>query len=189
MTNTWTFTLPLASEGHKNYPQFADLTKTGARPALRVLTSKQAALARWFLQFLSRQTLQGGMKVLVTQLRLTLCNPMDCSSTGSSVHGILQTWVLEWVASPSPGDLPDPRIKPGSPPLQADASQSEPPGKVACMCEREIEGGETLCGFSVLLSCSAICKPGCRGWDGGCRLFTGPSTELSFHLHYSYSLE
>ena len=64
-TNTFTFTLPLASEGHKNYPQFADLTKTGARPALRVLTSKQAALARWFLQFLSRQTLRGGVKVNV----------------------------------------------------------------------------------------------------------------------------
>ena len=129
------------------------------------------------------------MKVLVAQLRLTLCNPMGCSSTGSSVHGILQARILEWAASPSPGDLPDPRIKPGSPPLQADASQSEPQGKVACMCERETEEGETLYGFSVLLSCSAICKSGCRGWGGGCPLSTGPSTELSFRLHYSYSLE
>ena len=31
----------------------------------------------------------------------TLCNPMDCSSTGSSVHGILQARILEWVAMPS----------------------------------------------------------------------------------------
>ena len=30
---------------------------------------------------------------------------------------------------PSPGDLPDPAIKPGSPALQADALPSEPPGK------------------------------------------------------------
>ena len=30
---------------------------------------------------------------------------------------------------PSPGELPDPRIKPGSPALQADALLSEPPGK------------------------------------------------------------
>ena len=30
---------------------------------------------------------------------------------------------------PSPGDLPDPRIEPGSPSLQADALPSEPPGK------------------------------------------------------------
>ena len=35
---------------------------------------------------------------LFTQLCLTLCDPMDCSSPGSSVHGIFQTRVLEWVA-------------------------------------------------------------------------------------------
>ena len=35
---------------------------------------------------------------LVTQSYLTLCNPMDCSLSGSSVHGIFQAWVLEWVA-------------------------------------------------------------------------------------------
>ena len=33
------------------------------------------------------------------QLCPTLCNPMDCSSPGSSVHGILQARVLEWVAT------------------------------------------------------------------------------------------
>ena len=37
---------------------------------------------------------------LVTQSCRTLCNPMDCSSTGSSVPGILQTRILEWVAIP-----------------------------------------------------------------------------------------
>ena len=36
--------------------------------------------------------------VLVTQLCLTLCHPMDCSLPGSSVHGILQARILEWVA-------------------------------------------------------------------------------------------
>ena len=35
---------------------------------------------------------------LVTKLCPTLCDPMDCSSWGSSVHGILQTRILEWVA-------------------------------------------------------------------------------------------
>ena len=54
---------------------------------------------------------------------------MDCSPPGSSIHGILQARILEWVAIPSPGDLPDPGIKPGSPTLQADALPSEPPGK------------------------------------------------------------
>ena len=34
----------------------------------------------------------------VAQSCLTLCNPMDCSLLGSSLHGILQARVLEWVA-------------------------------------------------------------------------------------------
>ena len=33
----------------------------------------------------------------VTQLCLTLCDPMDCSLPGSSIHGILQVRILEWV--------------------------------------------------------------------------------------------
>ena len=38
---------------------------------------------------------------------------MDFSLPGSSVHGILQARILEWKPLPSPGDLPDPRIKLG----------------------------------------------------------------------------
>ena len=38
------------------------------------------------------------VKVLVVQFCLTLYNPMDCSSPGSSIHGILQQRILEWVA-------------------------------------------------------------------------------------------
>ena len=38
--------------------------------------------------------------VLVTQLCLILCNPKGCSPPGSSVHGILQATILEWVAIP-----------------------------------------------------------------------------------------
>ena len=37
-------------------------------------------------------------KVFVTQLCPTLCDPMDCSPPGSSVHGILQARILEWVS-------------------------------------------------------------------------------------------
>ena len=40
------------------------------------------------------------------------CNPMDCSLPGSSVHGILQARILEWVAVPSLGDLPNPGTEP-----------------------------------------------------------------------------
>ena len=38
---------------------------------------------------------------LVAQSRPTLCDPMDCSPPGSSVHGILQARILKWVARPS----------------------------------------------------------------------------------------
>ena len=38
------------------------------------------------------------VKVLVAQSCPTLCNPMDCSPPGSSVHGILQARRQEWVA-------------------------------------------------------------------------------------------
>ena len=55
---------------------------------------------------------------------------MDCSPPGSSVHGIPQARILEWVAIQSPGDLPNPGIEPRSPALQADSLLSEPPGKL-----------------------------------------------------------
>ena len=64
--------------------------------------------------------------VLVAQLCLTLCNSMDCSPPGSSVWGILQARILEWVVIPSPRDLANPGIEPGSPALQADSLPSEP---------------------------------------------------------------
>ena len=41
------------------------------------------------------------MKVSLIQSCLTLCDPMDCSQLGSSVHGILQARILEQVAMPS----------------------------------------------------------------------------------------
>ena len=83
--------------------------------------------------------------VLVAQ-SCRLCDPMDCSLPGSSVHGILQARILEWVAMPSwtaarqaplsmgfsrqeywsglpfpsPGNFPDPGIEHTSPTLQLD---------------------------------------------------------------------
>ena len=64
------------------------------------------------------------MCVLATQLSPTLGSPMDCSLLDSSVRGILQARILEWVAisfsrgsSQPREDLP----KPGSPALQVDS--------------------------------------------------------------------
>ena len=57
---------------------------------------------------------------LVAQSRPTLCNPMDCSSPGTSVHGDFPC--------PPPGDLPNLEIESRSPTLQADSLSSEPAG-------------------------------------------------------------
>ena len=45
----------------------------------------------------------------------TLCDPVDSSPPGSSVHGIFQARILVWIAISSSRDLPDPRIEPVSP--------------------------------------------------------------------------
>ena len=63
--------------------------------------------------------------MLVAQLCLTLCGPMNYSPPGSSVHGILQARILESVAISFSEDLPDP----GFPALQADSLPCEPPEK------------------------------------------------------------
>ena len=55
-----------------------------------------------YTPFLNKRTVilfRDGLCVCaVTQSCLTLCDPMDCSPTGSSVHGILQVRILDWVA-------------------------------------------------------------------------------------------
>ena len=55
--------------------------------------------------------------------------PLTVAPSGTSVRGILQAIILEWVAISSSGDHHDPGIKPGSPALQADSLPIEPPGK------------------------------------------------------------
>ena len=48
------------------------------------------------------------------QSHLTLCDPVDCSLPGSSVHGILKAGILEWVAMPSSQGSSLPNISDGS---------------------------------------------------------------------------
>ena len=57
---------------------------------------KNSNLLGWCLGKIS---LRRYVWVLVTQSCPTLCNPMDCSPPGSSVHGILQARKLEWVVN------------------------------------------------------------------------------------------
>ena len=51
----------------------------------------------------------GYESVLVAQSCLTLCNPMYFSLPGSSVHGIFQSRILEWVSMASSGRSSQPR--------------------------------------------------------------------------------
>ena len=69
--------------------------------------------------------------MLATQLCPTLCDPMNCRPPGSSVHGILQARILEWVATPFSRGSSQPGIKSRSPALQVDSLPSEPPGSQA----------------------------------------------------------
>ena len=64
----------------------------------------------------------------VAQSCPTLCDPMDCSLPAPPSMEFSRQEYWSWLLFPSPGDLPNPGIEPGSPTLQADALPSEPPG-------------------------------------------------------------
>ena len=81
---------------------------------------------------------------LVAQSCPTLCDPMAHSPSGSSVHGILQATILEWLPCPSPGNHPNPGIEPRSPSLQAVSLPTEPAGNPKSE--------------SVAQSCLTLCK-------------------------------
>ena len=78
------------------------------------------------------------MCVRFTQLCLTLCNPSDCSPPGSSVHGILQARILEWVVIPFSRESSQTRDQTRSPTMQADSLLSEPSANFS-FCIYEIE--------------------------------------------------
>ena len=66
--------------------------------------------------------------MLVTQWCLTPCNLLHCRLPGSSLHGIFQARILDWVAFPFSRQS-SPGIKPRSLTLQAESLLANPPGK------------------------------------------------------------
>ena len=60
---------------------------------------------------------------------LILCDSMDSSPPGSSVHGIFQARILKHVVIPSPGDRPNPGVEPSFPALAGGFFTTVPPGK------------------------------------------------------------
>ena len=64
----------------------------------------------------------------LSRVRL-FATPWTVAYQASPSMGFSRQEYWSGVPSPSPGDLPDPGIEPGSPALEADALTSEPPGK------------------------------------------------------------
>ena len=72
---------------------------------------------------------------LVAQSCPTLCNPMDCiACVAPPSMGFPRQEYWNGLPLPSPGDLPDPAIKPSSPALAGGFFTDEPPGKHVYMC-------------------------------------------------------
>ena len=68
--------------------------------------------------------------VLVAQLCPTVCNPVDCSPPGSSVHGILQERMLKWVAISFSRGSSQPMVQTSTSCLAGRFLTTVPPGKV-----------------------------------------------------------
>ena len=109
---------------------------------------------------------------------VTLCDPRDCSPPGSSVHGILQARILQWVAMPSSRGSSWPRDwshVSASPALQVDILPTEPPGKP----EFEVPEGKS----------SGKIYQEVKGWD--LNLKSGlkyPSCYWQRSSHWSYNI-
>ena len=111
------------------------------------------------------------VKVSVTQSCPTLWDPMACSLPGSSIHGILQARILEWVATSFFRGSSWPRIEPGSPASWADSLPSGLPGKpkfpgilwqlVFLHCSTSANAFPLWTNYccSVIKSCLTLCDP------------------------------
>ena len=115
---------------------------------LQLITKKLLHLCKSRPQFMYSKKLYVSrlrivVKVKVTQLCLTLRNPMDSSSQPLLSMEFSMQEYLRKLPFPSPGDLPNPGIKPRSPALQADSLLPEPPGKP--FAAKSLQSCPTLC--------------------------------------------
>ena len=83
------------------------------------------------------------------------CDPMVCSLPASSVHGIFQARILEWVAISFSRGSSNPRIKPRSPALQADSLPTELWGKPSSIPESGRSAGEQI-GYPIQYSWASL---------------------------------
>ena len=83
------------------------------------------------------------------------CDPMDCSPPDSSVRGISQARILEWVPFPSPGAHPYSGIEPMSPALAGGFFAIEPSGK-PCLCLAYTTLDNQFKSMKILLFCLGL---------------------------------
>ena len=87
--------------------------------------------------FLAMSTFKLYSLVFICSVVSNSLDPLVCKPPGSSVHGIFQAKILEWVAFPPPGDLPGPGIEPrspASPTLASNFFTTEPPKEASKCC-------------------------------------------------------
>ena len=119
---------------------------------------------------------------------------MNCSLLGSSVCGILQARILEWVAMPSSRGFPDPGIEPGSPALAGGFFTTQLPGKPLFYAESNIYSPPCVCGYLFASICAFICfnfSSGCMAWSqislwtsgrGPYLMVTFPGSQIAFFI-------
>ena len=98
----------------------------------------------------------------VTQSCPTLCDPVDCRPPGSSIHGILQARILEWVAISFSRGSSWPRDRTQVSHKQADVLTSEPPGNHGLYSPWNSPGQNTGVNSLSLLQGSNPGLPHCR---------------------------
>ena len=83
------------------------------------------AIQRFLLEY-------SGSACMYAQSCQTVCNPMGCSPPGSSVHGIFQARILEWITISYSRGSSQPRDQTMSPTFVGIFFTTEPPGKPTC---------------------------------------------------------
>ena len=100
MKNHWTVVAKIPTLSNRN---------SGVYREPQNITSKDPDVIPLVIPALPPWAFESMCSLMHAKSRPTLCDPLDCSLPGSSVHGILQARILEWVAMPSSRESSWPR--------------------------------------------------------------------------------
>ena len=108
------------------------------------------------------------IRFVVAKLYLTFCDPMDCSLQALLSMGFPRQEYWSRFPFPSPGDLPDPVIKPETPALAGRFFTTEPPGKLIYIlsCVKQIASGKLVCSTENTARHSVMTQRGGKEGDG-----------------------